>query len=372
MTTRRYNVVRLESWIDPAFDRILGSEPTIALQTCAIEGADDVLYEALAQAHVLQTNSARDELPAHLIADAALLKRAPNLLAVSANGSGCDTIDIDACTKAGVMVLNQVGGNADSVAEMTLGLILAVLRRIPESDRRLRSSARGFAREDLMGRELRGRTLGLVGMSEIGRRTAALGSAFGMRVLGFDPGLAAEELARRGAEAVSFDELVGQSDVVSLHCPRNAHTVGMMNAARFAAMKPGAIFITTARSGIHDEAALANALTSGHLAGAGLDVWDEEPPPPGHPLLKLQNVVATYHSAGVTHEARRNNATLAATQIAQLLTTGQRPERLVNRDVWPRASARLADLLMLEKSESRDEESDLPAFRSALTTRDLH
>lgn len=344
MTTRRYNVVRLESWIDPAFERILNSEPSIALQTCAIEGADEVLDRALAQAHVLQTNSARDELPAHLIADAALLQRCPNLLAVSANGSGCDTIDIDACTKAGVMVMNQVGGNADSVAEMSLGLMLSVLRRIPESDRRLRSSERGFAREDLMGRELRGRTLGLVGMSEIGRRTAALGRAFGMRVLGFDPALDAQELARRGAEAVSFDALLQQADVVSLHCPRNAHTVGMMNTARFAAMKPGAIFITTARSGIHDEAALAAALTSGHLAGAGLDVWDQEPPPPEHPLLGLPNVVATYHSAGVTHEARRNNATLAATQIAQLLTTGQRPERLVNRDVWPRASARLAAL----------------------------
>lgn len=342
MMTRRFNVLRLEFWMDPAFDHILRSEPSIALQTCATAGADQALDRALASAHVLQTNSARDELPSHLMADAALLKRCPKLLAVSANGSGCDTIDIDACTEAGVMVLNQVGGNADSVAEMSLGLMLSVLRRIPESDRRLRSSGRGFSREDLMGRELRGRTLGLVGMSEIGRRTAALGRAFGMHVLGFDPALDAAELARRGAEAVSFDELIRQSDIVSLHCPRNAHTMGMMNAERFAAMKPGAIFITTARSGIHDEAALADALISGHLAGAGLDVWDQEPPPPGHPLLTLPNVVATYHSAGVTHEARRNNATLAATQIRQLLTTGQMPERLVNRDVWPRASARLA------------------------------
>lgn len=344
MTTRRFNVVRLEFWMDPAFDRILSEETSISLQTCAIQGADNELGRALAQAHVLQTNSARDELPAHLFADAALLARCPNLLAVSANGSGCDTIDIDACTRAGVMVLNQVGGNADSVAEMTLGLILSVLRRIPECDRRLRSSERGFGREALMGRELRGRTLGLVGMSEIGRRTAALGRAFGMRVLGFDPALDDQEMARRGAEAVTFDALVQQSDVVSLHCPRNAHTVGMMNAARFAAMKPGAIFITTARSGIHDEAALADALFSGHLAGAGLDVWDQEPPPADHPLLALPNVVATYHTAGVTHEARRNNATLAATQIAQLLTTGQRPERLVNRDVWPQARERLTAL----------------------------
>lgn len=346
MTTTHtpFHVVRFGFWIDPAFDRILSAEPSITSQTCAITGADTELWQALAQAHVLQTNSARDELPPHLIANAALLERCPHLLAVSANGSGCDTIDIAACTQAGVMVLNQAGGNADSVAEMSLGLMLAVLRRIAESDRLLRSSERGFSREDLMGRELRGRTLGLVGMSEIGRRTAALARAFGMRVLGSDPGLDAQEMARRGAEAVSLDELVRQSDIVSLHCPRNAHTLNLMNAERFAAMKPGAIFISTARSGIHDEAALAEALTSGHLAGAGLDVWTQEPPPAHHPLLALPNVVATYHTAGVTQEARRNNATMAATQIVELLTTGQRPARLVNPEVWPRASERLADL----------------------------
>ena len=344
MTPTELQVVRFEFWMDPEFDRILASEPSIALQMCAIDAPPAALDQALAKAHVLQTNSARDELPAHLIANAALLARCPNLLAVSANGSGCDTIDIDACTRAGVMVMNQVGGNADSVAEMTIGLMLSVLRRIAESDRRLRSTTRGFAREDLMGRELRGRTLGLVGMSEIGRRTAALGRAFGLRVLGFDPALDAEEMARRGAESVAFDELIRQSDIVSLHCPRNQHTVGMMNAARFEAMKPGAIFITTARSGIHDEAALADALTSGHLAGAGLDVWEQEPPPPDHPLLALPNVVATYHTAGVTQEARRNNAVLAATQIVDLLAHGQRPARLVNPAVWPRASARLSEL----------------------------
>lgn len=341
MKTQPLHVTRFAFWMDPAFDRILSAEPSIGLQTCATAGADDALYAALAKAHILQTNSARDELPPHLFADARLLERCPNLLAVSANGSGCDTIDIDACTRAGVMVMNQVGGNADSVAEMTLGLMLCVLRRIAESDRRLRSGERGFSREDLMGSELRGRTLGLVGLSEIGRRTAALARAFGLRVLGFDPRLDAAEMARRGAEAVSFDELIRQSDIVSLHCPRNAHTVGMMSAARFAAMKPGSIFITTARSGIHDEEALADALTSGHLAGAGLDVWAQEPPAPDHPLLTLPNVVATYHTAGVTHEARRNNATLAATQILQLLTTGKRPDRLVNPQVWPHARARL-------------------------------
>ena len=338
-------VVRFNFWLDPAFDRILSAAaPGIALQTCAMEGPDAAIWQALAQAHVLQITAAKDELPRHLFANAALLERSPHLLAVSSSGSGCDTIDIPACTQAGVMVMNQAGGNADSVAEMAVGLMLAVLRRIAESDRLLRGGERGFSREDLMGHELRGRTLGLVGVGETGRRTAALARAFGMRVLGCDPALDTQELMRRGAEAASLDEIVRQADIVSLHCPRDAGTLGLMNAARFAAMKPGSIFISTARGGIHDEAALAHALASGHLAGAGLDVWDQEPPPATHPLLALPNVVATFHTAGVTHEARRNNATLAATQIVQLLTTGQRPERLVNPEVWPRAQARLAAL----------------------------
>lgn len=348
MTSFPYNVVRFDFWIDPAYEHILSAEPSIVSQTVARQGADGTLWQALAKAHVIQTTGARDELPPQLIANAALLARCPDLLAVSVNGSGCDTIDIDACTAAGVMVLNQAGGNADSVAEMALGLMLAVLRRIAESDRLLRGSERGFSREDLMGRELRGRTLGLVGMSAIGSRTAQLARAFGMRVLGFDPGLDAQEMARRGAEAVDFDSLIRQSDIVSLHCPLNRHTEGMMNAERFAAMKQGAIFVTTARSGIHDEAALAEALTSGHLAGAGLDVWAQEPPPPTHPLLALPNVVATYHTAGVTQEARHNNAELAATQIVQLLTTGQRPARLVNPEVWQRGSERLAQALSMQ------------------------
>lgn len=350
-TSNLLNVVRLNFWIDPEFDRILSSEASIALKTFRNDEPNETMWSALSNAHVLQTNSARDELPPHLIANATLLQRCPQLLAVSANGSGCDTIDIDACTQAGVMVLNQAGGNANSVAEMALGLMLAVFRRIAESDRLLRNDQRGFSREDLMGRELHGRTLGLVGMSAIGSKTAALGRAFGMRVLGSDPSLDPQEMARRGAEAVSFDDLLSQSDIVSLHCPRNTHTLGLMNARRFAAMKPGAIFISTARSGIHDEGALANALTSGHLAGAGLDVWEEEPPPHTHPLLALPNVVATYHTAGVTREARRNNAVLAATQIVKLLTTRQRPERLINPEVWTRACDRLAALSYPTRSD---------------------
>ena len=339
------HVVRFNYWLDPAFDRIVSAAPGITLQTCAMEGADDDTWTALAHAHVLQITAAKDELPRHWFVTADLLARCPQLLAVSSSGSGCDTIDIDACTRAGVLVMNQAGGNADSVAEMALGLMLAVLRRIAESDRALRGTARGFSREDLMGRELRGRTLGLVGVGEAGRRVAALGRAFGMQVLGCDPAFDAAQMAARGADAVSFDELLRRADIVSLHCPRDASTLGLMNTTAFTAMQPGSIFISTARGGIHDEAALHAALKSGHLAGAGLDVWEQEPPPAAHPLLQLPTVAATFHTAGVTHEARRNNATLAATQIVKLLADGQQPERLVNPAAWPQASRRIAAAL---------------------------
>lgn len=339
-TRANHLVVRFDYWLDPSFDRIVGDAPGVTLHTCAREGADDAAWAQLARAQVYQITAAKDEIPRRWFVNADLLSRCPSLLAVSSSGSGCDTIDIDACTAAGVAVMNQAGGNADSVAEMALGLMLAVLRRIPESDRRMRTNTTA-SREDLMGQELRGRTLGLVGVGHAGRRTAALGRAFGMRVIGCDPAFDTAEMAARGAQRVSFDELLRTADVVSLHCPRDATTLGMMDAAAFAAMRPGCIFISTARGGIHDEHALYAALANGHLAGAGLDVWDQEPPPHDHPLLALENVVATFHTAGVTHEARRRNATLAATQIVELLAIGVRPERLVNPEVWPRARQRV-------------------------------
>jgi D-3-phosphoglycerate dehydrogenase / 2-oxoglutarate reductase len=160
-------------------------------------------------------------------------------------------------------------------------------------------------------------------------------------VLATDPLVEPAEIARRGARPVAFNELLALSDVVSLHCPRDASTLKMMNADAFARMKPGAIFITTARGGIHDEQALEAALAWGRLAGAGLDVWDKEPPPLDHPLLARDNVYATFHTAGVTHEARRNMARIAAAQVVQVLA-GERPGRLVNPQVWPVFSERLA------------------------------
>ncbi len=343
MSIPRKQVVRFDLPVNPAFGERLARERDIDLAVCARSGPEDSGWAALERAHVYHVSAAKDELPRKWFVSAELLRRCPALLCVSSAGAGYDTVDVAACTKAGVAVVNQAGGNANSVAEHTFGLMLALSRRIVECDQRLRHE-QGFSREDVMGHEIGGKVLGVIGIGHVGTRVAALAHAFGMEVLATDPYLTEEEIRRRGATSVSLDELLSRSDIVSLHCPRARDTIGMVDAHALQRMKNGAMFITTARGGIHDEGALLDALRSGHIAGAGLDVWEREPPPPDHPLLKLNNVIASFHTAGVTHEARRNMAVIAAEQIVGTLKGG-RPPRLINPEVWPAYAARFEALL---------------------------
>ena len=343
MADRQKIVVRFNQWYNPVMAERFQREPDIELKTVDRDGPDDGVWPALSQAHAFQVSSAKDELPRRWFVTPELLSRCPNLLVVSSNGAGYDTVDVPACTTAGVLVVNQAGGNAQSVAEQTIGLMLDVTRRTSENDRLLRGR-RGFSREDIMGYEMSGKTVGIVGIGHIGSRVAKLARAFDMTVLAVDPYLTEEEIERRGAEAVTREQLLARADFVTLHCPRNKDTLGMMDADAFGRMKKGAIFISTARGGIHNEAALLQALESGHLAGAGIDVWDKEPPPLDHPLLQLENVVATFHTAGVTHEARRNMALFAAEQIVGILKGG-RPPRLINPEAWPDYARRFEAIL---------------------------
>ena len=338
MSAKRKLVVRFIQWYDPAMEARLTREPDIELRTVDREGPPENVWPHLEQAHAFQVSSAKDELPRRWFVTPELLARCPKLLCVSSNGAGYDTIDVPACTKAGVLVVNQAGGNAQSVAEHAIAMMLDVSRRITQSDKLLRKD-RGFTREDLMGREMSGKVLGIVGIGHIGRRVAKLAQAFDMTVLAVDPYLTEEEIQRRGSQATSLDDLLERSDFISLHCPRDKDTMKMMDARAFARMKKGSVFVTTARGGIHDEAALLEALQSGHLMGAGLDVWEKEPPPLDHPLLSLDTVVATYHTAGVTNEARKSMATFAAEQIVGILKGG-RPPRLINPEVWQEYSKR--------------------------------
>ncbi|MGN6574037.1 MAG: hydroxyacid dehydrogenase [Pseudolabrys sp.] len=336
-------VVRFDFPYDPAMDARFAREADIELRTCQRAAPEAKTLASLAEAHVYVISSAKDELPRQWFATPDLIARCPKLLCVSASGAGYDTVDVAACTKAGIIVVNQAGQNAGAVSEHTLGLMLSLSKRIGECDRRMRRE-RGFAREEVMGHDISGRVLGVIGIGHIGTRVTALAKAFGMEVLAYDPYVPADEIARRGAKPARFEDLLAQADFVSIHCPRNAETIGMINADAFRRMKAGASLITTARGGIVDETALFAALASGHLAGAGVDVWDKEPPPLDHPLLALDTVIATYHTAGVTVEARRNMAAQAADQVCGLLKGG-RPPRLINPDAWPAYRERFAAVI---------------------------
>jgi D-3-phosphoglycerate dehydrogenase len=326
--------VRTSLWIDPIYDRLMQAEPGIELSVMDVKGPAGQAWDLLAQAHVYQIAATKDDLPKPFFAQAELIARCPHLLVVSSNGAGFDTVDAQACTEAGILVVNQSGGNARSVAEHTFGLMLGLSRRMIECDRKMHRTTQ-LTREEVMGHEITGKTLGLVGMGQVGTQVARIAPVFDMKVLACDPFVEPAEIRRRGAEPVDLETLLAQSDVVSLHCPRDAGTMRMMNAQRFAQMKPGAMFITTARGGIHDEQALAQALSSGHLSGAGLDVWDQEPPPLDHPLLAMDKVYATFHTAGVTHEARRNVARMGAEQLIGYKNTLEMPPRCANPQAWP-------------------------------------
>ena len=314
---------------------ILRARPDVRLDRLENESPEEISAPILSAAHAYQVGAARDELARHFHVDQDLLRRAPNLLIVSSNGAGYDPVDVEACTEAGVLVVNQSGGNAHSVAEHALGMLLTLSKRILEADRAMRREA-NVSRNALIGTEAHGKTIGIVGLGNVGRRIAALCEGLlGMKVLAYDPYLTATEMAARGGEKVELDELLSRSDYVSVSCPLTRESRGMIGPREFALMQPHAYFITTARGFIHDEAALLEALRNRLIAGAGLDVWAKEPPPPDHPLLKFDNVLASPHTAGVTREARANMGRIAAEQILDALD-GLRPPRIINPEVWPR------------------------------------
>jgi D-3-phosphoglycerate dehydrogenase / 2-oxoglutarate reductase len=321
------------------YAEILQARPDVRLDRLENESADEITGPVLAAAHAYQIGAARDELAARFHADRDLLVRAPNLLIVSSNGAGYDPVDVEACTAAGVLVVNQSGGNANSVAEHALGMLLTLSKRIIEGDRALRR-APNVNRNALIGTEAQGKTIGIVGIGHVGRRIAELcRGLFAMKVLAYDPYLSSAEIAARGAEKVELDELLRRSDYVSISCPLTPDNRGMIGAREFALMQPHAYFITTARGFIHDEDALLAALRDRRIAGAGLDVWAKEPPPPDHPLLQFDNVLASPHTAGVTREARINMGRIAAEQILGALD-GRRPPRIINPEVWPHYAER--------------------------------
>ncbi len=242
---------------------------------------------------------------------ARLMDAAPRLKVIGRHGVGVDAIDLEAARQRGIVVCNTPWANVESVAEQAVGFMITLSKHIVRADKAIRQG-RWSVRYEYIGQELRGRTLGLIGMGRIGARVAEICHlAFGMPILYYDLVNYPETEAKLGAKKVSLEEVLQQADYVSVHVPLTSATKGMIGEQQFNRMKKGAIFINTARGPIVDEAALIKALQSGHLGGAGLDVFAIEPPPKENPLFQLDNVVLSPHMAAHTEDALREMSMIA-------------------------------------------------------------
>jgi D-3-phosphoglycerate dehydrogenase len=301
-TLRQADLETVTSGLDRALDeqQLIERLPGIAALIC---GMDEVTAKALEAADALRV--------------------------ISMNGVGLDRIDVEAATRRGVVVTRTPGTNADSVADLTLALMLAQARHIPRHDRTLREG--DWSRQ--RGRELRGQRLGLVGLGAIGKKVALRALAFGMTVQAYDPYLDAAFCREHGIEIGDWEAVLRSSDVLSLHLPVTEETENLIDGKALAAMKPGAVLINTSRGELVDEGALAIALESGHLGGAGLDAFSPEPPAPGL-LWSMEQVVLTPHVGGNTREAALRTALQSARNAVAILTgNASQADSIANPDV---------------------------------------
>lgn len=316
---------------DPAPVRILVADPIAADGVERLRTAGQVDVETGLTAEQLVARIAGYDalvVRSETKVTADVLAAAERLRVVGRAGVGVDNIDIDAATRHGVLVLNAPTGNTIAAAEHAVAMMLALARNIPAADASLRAGR--WERSKLMGVELRERTLGLLGLGKIGFEVARIaGEGLRMRVLAHDPLVTAERAEQAGAELVDMDTLLAESDVISVHVPLTDHTRGVIGAAELRRMRPGARIINVARGGIIDEAALAEAVRDGVIAGAAVDVFTKEPVPEGHPLVGVPGIVVTPHLGASTAEAQVNVASDVADQIVEYLRGGS-PRYAVN------------------------------------------
>ncbi|HMO59256.1 MAG TPA: hydroxyacid dehydrogenase [Roseiflexaceae bacterium] len=257
----------------------------------------------------------------------------PQLWAIARPGIGYDNIDVAAATQRGILVMNTPDAPTESTAEHAVALLLALAKRVTVGQERLRTGF--FSIEGGPGMELRGRTIGLIGFGRIGRRVAQICSAgLLMRVLAYDPFTDWSHTGEGVTPVHTLEALLGEADIVSLHTALTPQTRQLIGARELALMRPGAVLINVSRGPVIDEAALLTALRNGHIGGAGLDVYDPEPPDGENPLLFLPNVVVTPHIATYTDAAQLNMGRGAAEQVGRVLH-GERPPSLVNPEAWP-------------------------------------
>ncbi|PJE27100.1 D-3-phosphoglycerate dehydrogenase [Pseudooceanicola antarcticus] len=276
--------------------------------------------------------------------DASVMDVAPHLKVISKHGVGVDNIDIEAAAERGIPVLVATGANAVSVGEHAIALLLATVKRVLPLDAGLRAGR--WEKPGFSGREIAGSTMGLMGMGAIAQATGRMAKGLGLNLVGYDPYAPDSAFEALGVtRCATLDEMLVQSDILSLHCPLNDQTRGMLNAESIAKMPKGAYVINTARGGLIDEPALVAAIESGHLAGAGLDTFAVEPPAPDHPYFDVPEIVLTPHIGGVTRQAGARVGVDAVTGIFQILD-GQpvAPERIINRKLLAAAQAEPANM----------------------------
>ncbi len=281
--------------------------------------------------------------------DAEMIAAAPHLQVVGRAGIGVDNIDLDAATQAGVLVVNAPNANTISAAEHTMAMILAQARRVPEADASLRRGA--WERKRLQGVELHGKTLGVVGLGRIGALVAQRASAFGMRIIAFDPYVSEDRARRLGIEMRDLEEVYAEADFLTVHLPRTPETEGLIGPEAFAAMKPDVRIVNVARGGIIDEAALAAAIESGRVGGAAIDVFAVEPQTDS-PLFALPQVVVTPHLGASTQEAQDKAGISVAESVAAALR-GELVLAAVNIDLGPRVSDDIKPFLPIAESLGR-------------------
>jgi D-3-phosphoglycerate dehydrogenase len=301
-------VVLVAEELSPAGMALLGED----FEVRTVDGADRAaLLPALAGADALIVRSATT-------VDAEALAAAPRLSVVARAGVGLDNVDVPAATARGVMVVNAPQSNIVSAAEHAIALLLAVARRVPTAHASLISGE--WKRSKFTGVELTGKTAALLGLGRIGALVAQRLSAFGMRVIAYDPYVSAARAAQMGVSLMTLPEVLAQADVISVHLPKTPETLGMIGKDELATFKPGAILINAARGGLVDEAALAEALRSGHLGGAGIDVYAKEPTT-ASPLFDAPNAVVTPHLGASTEEAQEK-AGIAVARSVRLALSG--------------------------------------------------
>ncbi|MGD9497628.1 MAG: phosphoglycerate dehydrogenase [Armatimonadota bacterium] len=304
---------------DPISDEgvALLSEHAEVVDACGLDRAGLLAAIADADAAIVRSATALD---------AELIEAGRHLRVIARAGVGVDNIDVEAATRRGIAVVNTPTGNTIAAAEHAMAMLLALARRIPTADAALKAGR--WAKQQAIGRQLYGKTLGLIGLGKIGREMAKRARAFEMTIVAHDPYVPAERIAELGVESVSLEELLRRADAVSLHATLTDESRGMIGAAQLAMMKPGALLVNCARGGLVDEGALLEALRAGHLGGAALDVFEGEPEP-NPELVRLPNVVATPHVAASTEEAQADVAREAARQVLEVLAGG-RPRWPVN------------------------------------------